>query len=169
MFDEFNIVVTCNISGVLKYHVIIDGKEVGQIKDKGHLCLTLPKGPHTIFFKNWAGETSKTTFDVTAEDLEINLKRVFGNKITIKPLTFETATKFSNEIEDYYSNYYNIRQVDVLGIRTAEETNGLATYNYSIYSLLVIFKNGRQQVLEVRDNSKRFELLAPYIEKEDEK
>lgn len=167
MADNFNVVITCNTSSVLEYKVIIDDNEVGKIKDKGHLCLTLPKGVHTIFFKNWADKTRMTEFEVLSEDLEINLKRVFRNKITIKPLTFETSSKFSNEVEDYYSNYYNIRKVKVLGVRTAEETKVFATYNYSIYSLLIIFKNGRQQVLEVRGDSKRFELLTPYIEKED--
>lgn len=167
MADNFNVVVTCNTSSVLEYKVIIDDKEVGQIKDKGHLCLTLPQGTHTILFKNWADKTRTFTFDVLSEDLEINMKRIFRSKITVKPLTFETSTKFSNEIEDYYSNYYNIRKVKVLGVRTAEETKVFATYNYSIYSLLIIFKNGRQQVSEVRGDSKRFELLTPYIEKED--
>lgn len=167
MADEFNVVITCNTSSVLNYKVIIDDKEVGQIKDKGHLCLTLITGTHTIYFKAGLEKIPKTTFDIATEDIEINLKRVFRNKITIKPLTFETSSKFSNEIEDYYSNYYNIRKVKVLGVRTAEETKVFATYNYSIYSLLIIFKNGRQQVLEVRGDSKRFELLTPYIEKED--
>lgn len=167
MADEFNVVITCNTSSVLNYKVIIDDKEVGQIKDKGHLCLTLIKGTHTIYFKAGLEKTPKNTFDIATEDIEINLKRVFKNKITIKPLTFETSSKFSNEVEDYYSNYYNIRKVKVLGVRTAEETKVFATYNYSIYSLLVIYKNGRQQVLETRGDSKRFELLTPYIEKED--
>lgn len=42
----------------------------------------------------------------------------------------------------------HIERVHVLGIRTAEQTKVFATYNSSVYSILVIYDTGEREILE---------------------
>ena len=41
-----------------------------------------------------------------------------------------------------------IERVRVLGIRTAEQTKVLATYNSPIYSILILYSNGMKAIKE---------------------
>lgn len=42
-----------------------------------------------------------------------------------------------------------IERVRVLGVRTAEQTKVLATYNSSVYCLLILYTNGNRELVEV--------------------
>ena len=54
-----------------------------------------------------------------------------------------------------------IQAVKVLGIRTAEETKVLATYNSSVYCILVIYNDGSRELLELP--YKKMGQYVPYI------
>lgn len=55
-----------------------------------------------------------------------------------------------------------IERVCVLGVRTAEQTKLMATYNSSIYCLLVIYTNGTRELIEC--DSKEMSKYLDYIE-----
>lgn len=61
-----------------------------------------------------------------------------------------------------------IKSVKVLGIRTGLETRILATYNVSIYSLLVEYEDGKKEVVECQADSDEFKKYAPYITTENQ-
>lgn len=54
-----------------------------------------------------------------------------------------------------------IQAVKVLGVRTAEKTKVLATYNSSVYCCLVIYNDGSRELLEVP--YKKMAQYVPYI------
>ena len=54
-----------------------------------------------------------------------------------------------------------IQAVKVLGVRTAEETKVLATYNSSVYCCLVIYNDGSRELVEVPH--KKMGQYVPYI------
>jgi hypothetical protein len=57
-----------------------------------------------------------------------------------------------------------IKTVKLLGTRTAAETRILATYNFTVYSFLVVYDDGEREVVECQNGSKVFNKLLPYIE-----
>lgn len=59
-----------------------------------------------------------------------------------------------------------IDKVKVLGTRTGAETRVLATYNFTVYSLMIIYKDGGQEAVECTYNSKLFRKLLPYFDTE---
>lgn len=59
-----------------------------------------------------------------------------------------------------------IKKVKVLGIRTAEETGVFATWNFTMYSVLIIYDNGKREVVECKSDSKLFKDLLPYMDAE---
>ena len=54
-----------------------------------------------------------------------------------------------------------IERVRVLGVRTAEQTKVLATYNSSIYCILILYSNGMKELREV--NTKEMDKYIQYI------
>lgn len=54
-----------------------------------------------------------------------------------------------------------IERVMVLGVRAAEQTKVLATYNSSIYCILILYSNGARELREV--NTKEMEKYIQYI------
>ena len=54
-----------------------------------------------------------------------------------------------------FSSSKQITKVKVLGIRTAEQTKILATYNSSLYCLLVLYSDNSRELVECE--SKEFE------------
>lgn len=54
-----------------------------------------------------------------------------------------------------------IERVRVLGVRTAEQTKVLATYNSTIYCILILYTNGQREMKEC--NSKEMEKYLDYI------
>ncbi len=52
--------------------------------------------------------------------------------------------------------------VKVVGERTAHETKVLATYNSTIYCLLVVYQNGSRELIEC--DTKGMKKYLPYIE-----
>lgn len=59
-------------------------------------------------------------------------------------------------------NKKTIRAVKVLGVRSAEETKVLATYNTTIYSVLVEYSDGSRAIDEC--DAKHMSVYLPYIE-----
>lgn len=76
-----------------------------------------------------------------------------------KPKTKKEKTKPTKQV--------GIKKVRILGVRTGEETGILATWNFALYSLLVIYNDGRKEVLELKSDSKLFKDLLPYLEDKD--
>lgn len=56
-----------------------------------------------------------------------------------------------------------ITTVDVLGMRAGEETRILATYNFTVYSLMITYADGEREVVECQSDSSIFKKLLPYI------
>ena len=54
-----------------------------------------------------------------------------------------------------------IRCVVVLGVRTAEQTKVLATYNSTIYCLMIEYESGSRELVEC--NTKEMKKYLPYI------
>lgn len=97
LFDT-NTIITCNTSKIISFKVIIDGTEIGRIKDKGHLFLGLPKGTHTILFKSKFDQTDAISFEILDAPIEINFKFVFKKKILVRTLTFEQQLELYREL-----------------------------------------------------------------------
>lgn len=97
LFDT-NTIITCNTSKVISFKVIIDGTEIGRIKDKGHLFLGLPKGTHTISFKSKFDQTHELSFEILDAPIEIKFKFVFKKKILVRTLTFEQQLELYREL-----------------------------------------------------------------------
>ena len=65
------------------------------------------------------------------------------------------------------SNLYNGKRVaraKVIGVRTAEQTKIMATYNYGVYSLLVQYEDGSVEIVEEEINSRGMKTLLQFIE-----
>lgn len=62
-----------------------------------------------------------------------------------------------------------IKLVKILGTRTALETKVFARYNFTIYSILIVFKDGGRQVVEVQSNTPLFNELIKYIKVDNNK
>lgn len=60
-----------------------------------------------------------------------------------------------------FKSLRRIASVHVLGIRTAEQTKVFATYNSSIYSILIIYDNGDREITEC--DIKEMEKYINYI------
>lgn len=97
LFDT-NTIITCNTSKVISFKVIIDGTEIGRIKDKGHLFLGLPKGTHTISFKSKFDKTNELSFEILDAPIEIKFKFIFKKKIFARTLTFEQQLELYREL-----------------------------------------------------------------------
>lgn len=65
--------------------------------------------------------------------------------------------------EDEVKQKDEIKSVSIIGTRTGEETRVLATYNFTIYSFLVIYKSGKREVIECKNGSDEFNELIKYI------
>lgn len=61
-----------------------------------------------------------------------------------------------------------IKTVQLLGTRTGEETRVLATYNFTLYSFLVIYESGKREVVECKNGSDDFNELIKYIKVKNE-
>ncbi len=153
---ENNILITCETSRVLKTKIIIDGKEVGKIDNGERFSLTLPEGKHQVVFRNFGSSTKPFDFEVGEEKLLIHLKMYLRTTITSQILK-------EDDICDIFPDE-NIETVKVLGIRTGQETRVFATYNFSIYSLLITYKNGKKQVVECQADSSEFQKYLPYLD-----
>ena len=57
-----------------------------------------------------------------------------------------------------------IVKAKLLGIRMAQETKVMATYNSSSYCFLVEYENGVREVLEMGADDKRFSTLLYFID-----
>lgn len=57
-----------------------------------------------------------------------------------------------------------ISRVKCLGVRTAEETKVLGTYNSTIYCFLVEYTDRSREICECEANSKQIAKLINYIE-----
>ena len=97
LFDT-NTIITCNTSKVISFKVIIDGTEIGRIKDKGHLFLGLPKGTHTISFKSKFDQSNELSFEILDAPIEIKFKFVFKKKTLVRTLTFEQQLELYREL-----------------------------------------------------------------------
>ena len=54
-----------------------------------------------------------------------------------------------------------IRCVVVLGVRTAEQTKVIATYNSTVYCLMVEYENGSRNLVEC--DTKEMKKYLPYV------
>lgn len=64
---------------------------------------------------------------------------------------------------DEYDNK-TLARVKCVGVRTAEQTKVLATYNYGIYSFLVEFTDGSRGIYEEQLGSVGMKKLINFIE-----
>lgn len=157
--NHFNVLITCKTTSLLKYRAIIDGKEAGEIKNGEHLCLNLPIGVHTIFFKSWGEKTKTMSFEVNSTNVEINFKRTFKSSVEIRPLSTETLDRI---IKQNYQKLIGIKNVKILDVYKSDDVR-----EYPLYSLLVIFKDGNKENLNLRGNSKLFKDLQIYIDEKE--
>lgn len=157
--NHFNVLITCKTTSLLKYCAIIDGKEAGEIKNGEHLCLNLPIGVHTIFFKSWGEKTKTMSFEVNSTNVEINFKRTFKSSVEIRPLSTETLDRI---IKQNYQKLTGIKNVKILDVYKSDDVR-----EYPLYSLLVIFKDGNRENLNLRGNSKLFKDLQIYIDEKE--
>ena len=58
-----------------------------------------------------------------------------------------------------------IKTVQVIGTRTGAETRVFATYNFTVYSLMIIYEDETREVVECEADSAEFNRLMPYINK----
>ena len=89
---------------------------------------------------------------------EVLVMVVFWNKIQ----TFDAKRSEKRKAETTTPER-EIKSVDVLGTRTGEETRILATYNFTIYSLMIIYADGEREVIDCQSDSLIFKKLLPYI------
>ena len=54
--------------------------------------------------------------------------------------------------------------VSIIGTRTGEQTKVFATYNFTIYSFLVVYESGRKEVIECENGKGRFDELIQYVD-----
>lgn len=57
-----------------------------------------------------------------------------------------------------------ISRIKIVGVRTAQQTKVMATYNYGIYSLLIEYTDGHRGLVEVEADSRDMKTYLPYIE-----
>lgn len=58
----------------------------------------------------------------------------------------------------------SIRRVKFMGVRTAEETKILGTYNSSMYCFLIEYDNGERKLVEYQADDKALPELLGYID-----
>ena len=51
----------------------------------------------------------------------------------------------------------------IVGVRTAEDTKVLSTWNYGVYSFLVMYEDGTLNVLESKPGDKNWQTLMDVI------
>lgn len=100
-----NTVITCNTAKVIGFQVIVDGTEIGRIKDKGHLFLGLPVGTHTIYFKSKFEQTEQVSFEILDTYVEIEFKYVFKKKILVRALNAEQLVKLYQDLTKPKESY----------------------------------------------------------------
>ncbi len=61
----------------------------------------------------------------------------------------------------FFSGQQKIAKVNVLGVRTAEETKVLSTVNFGIYCLLIEYTDGSRELKEV--NGREMKVYLDYI------
>lgn len=57
-----------------------------------------------------------------------------------------------------------IKRIKIVGVRTAQQTKVMATYNYGIYSLLIEFTDGHRELVEEEADGRNMKAYLPYIE-----
>lgn len=65
------------------------------------------------------------------------------------------------------SDIYNgkkVERVKVIGVRTAEQTKVLGTYNFGIYSFLVEYEDGSVEIAEEQMKSPGMKTLMQFVE-----
>lgn len=65
--------------------------------------------------------------------------------------------------EDEVKPKDKIKSVSIISTRTGEETRVLATYNFTLYSFLVVYESGKREVVECKNGSDEFNELIKYI------
>ena len=157
--EKFNVLISCDTTRAYKLKIIIDEREVGKIGNGTFFPIQLEEGNHTIYFKGWMEKTKPVSFEVKEQDLEIEVKWVFRSSIEVRPLTMEKRrmAMSGRKVSDFSTE--NISKVKLVGTRTGQETKILATYNFTVYSFLVIYKDGSRQMIECTTESKEFDAL----------
>lgn len=71
-----------------------------------------------------------------------------------------------NKVDETVTNVQDekIVAVSVIGTRAGEQTKVFATYNYTIYSFLVVYESGRKEVIECENGKGRFDELIQYVD-----
>lgn len=150
------LIIKCQSTKIGKYRIIIDDTHIGDITNDEVKSFEIDKGKHTLVFKSLGEKTKGYSFELDSNPLGIMLK----------------ANGFSSKIEqfnlpdDYKLSIKNcaVEKVKVLGIRSGEETKSIATWNTTIYALLVVYVTGARDVIECTADSKQFRELINYIE-----
>ena len=58
----------------------------------------------------------------------------------------------------------DIVKARIVGVRTAEDTKVLATYNYGIYSVLIKYKDGTVELAEEQFDSAGMKILLKFMD-----
>lgn len=68
---------------------------------------------------------------------------------------FSDGTKFRHK---------EVEKAKIVGVRTAEQTKIMATYNFGIYSVLVKFVDGSVELAEVKYDSPEMKTLVNFMD-----
>lgn len=159
--DDFNVVIMCDTTRALKSKIFIDNNEVGKIGHNETVPLLLPRGKHSIFFKNFGSKTKSFEFEVSENKIGIKLQMVFRTIISsfiLSDLEIKKIMTGNNLLSK------EVKAVKILGTRTGMETRILGTYNFTIYSMLILYDNGEKEVIECDSNSDRFKELIQHVD-----
>lgn len=61
-------------------------------------------------------------------------------------------------------NGKDVLKARIVGVRTAEQTKVMATYNFGIYSILVQYVDGSKELVEEKFDSAGMRLLVKYMD-----
>lgn len=61
-------------------------------------------------------------------------------------------------------NGMNVVYARIVGVRTAQDTKVLATYNYGVYSILVQYDTGEVELVEEKFGSAGLKTLVKYMQ-----
>ncbi len=81
---------------------------------------------------------------------------------TIKLLKKGSKNKAEEMISEEQEE--KIVTASIIGTRTGEQTKVFATYNFTIYSFLVVYESGRKEVIECENGKGRFNELIQYVD-----
>lgn len=161
--DEYKVYFTCDTTRIYKFKIIIDDKDYGKIGHNECVPINLTSGKHIVYFKGFCEKTSKFDFVVDTNNINVNLKVVMKKEITSKILSNREINELLSNTNNQESNR-KIKSVKVLGTRIGMETRILATYSFTIYSLLVVYDNDEREVIECKNDSDLFNELIQYID-----